>query len=105
MNIQKLGKILIGSLFVMTSIRIFLINFTNFVKFIESKDIPFACIVAIIVLSLKLVCGLIIMTSDNEKLVNVAAYGLIIFVVMTTVLYHNPIKNGEQFDMMMKNIA
>ena len=77
-------------------------GFNDFVHAIESKNIPFAVIVAVIVLTLKLISGLLVITNIYT---NYAVTSLIIFVILATILYHNAFVDNGHFNNMLKNIA
>jgi len=99
---QNVGRILLGSLFLISAINSLFFGFDNFVNTIKSKNIPFPILVAFIVLIFKLVAGVLII-SDNYE--NYVITSLIIFVIMTIFLYHNAFIDNEQLNNMMKNIA
>ena len=105
LNIERtknIGRILIGSLFLISAIHSLFFEFHEFAKLIELKHIPFPFIIAFIVLIFKLVSGILIISNNYENYILTL---LIIFVLMATILYHNIFVNMTQFNNMIKNIA
>ncbi|AYV81994.1 MAG: hypothetical protein Homavirus1_24 [Homavirus sp.] len=102
MNPQIIGRVLVSSLFIATAIRGLFFNFGDFVGDVESKNIMFPTLVALIVLIFKLVAGLLILFNIYT---NYAVSALICFIVLVTILYHNIYDDMSQFSNMMKNIA
>ena len=105
MDIKFIAKTLIASLFVVLSLKSIFFGFGDFRNAVISKGIPMALIVSILVLTIKLGAGLTIMFSDNKKYIKWSAIGLIVFTILATIIYHNPVEDPDQFNNMMKNIA
>lgn len=99
---QSAGRILLGSLFLISAINSLFFGFNNFVNTVKSKNIPFPMFVALIVLIFKLIASILIISDYYE---NYIITSLIIFVTMTIFLYHNAFIDNEQLNNMMKNIA
>lgn len=105
MTTRSIGKILIGNLFVASAINIMINGMYNTQKMIESKGMPFATIITIMVIIFKLICGSVIAFGNNKTYTNISAFLLIGFTVLTTILYHNAFIDFGQFNNMLKNIA
>ena len=99
---HNLGRVLIASLFIVSGLYSLLYGFDGFVKMIESKNVPFASIIAIIILLFKIAVGLSIMFNMYS---NYLVTSLVVFVIMVTILYHNPYDDKSQLTNMLKNIA
>lgn len=100
---QIIGRMLLASLFVVTALKAILTDFSVFSDMIASKNIPYPSLIAILVLGLKLIGGFsIVFDSKFSKFSNLL---LIIFMVITTALFHNAFKDPKQLNNMMKNIA
>jgi uncharacterized membrane protein YphA (DoxX/SURF4 family) len=102
MEIKNVGRILLGSLFVLAALNSLFFGFDKFAGMIELKGIPFPALIALMVLIFKLMAGLLIIF-DNYG--NDVITLLILFVTMTIILYHNVFIDKDQFNNMTKNIA
>lgn len=102
LHIERTGRILLASLFVLSALKSILFNFSGFVDAVKSKNLPFPIFVAIIALSMKLFGGLSLMFDYYGV---VGAYILILFTFLATVLFHNVFIDPSQFNNAMKNIA
>ena len=99
---QNAGRILLGSLFLISAINSLFFGLDNFIDTVKSKNIPFPTLVALIVLIFKLIASILIISNNYGNYVITL---LIIFVIMTIFLYHNAFVDNEQINNMMKNIA
>ena len=102
MNNQNIGRILIGSLFLISAIDSLFFGFESFVNNVKSKNIPFPFLIALIVLFFKLISSLLIIFNYYNNYVITA---LILFVILTIQFYHNTFIDNTQLNNMMKNIA
>jgi putative oxidoreductase len=102
MYTKIIGRILLSSLFIISALHTIFYGFDGFVKAIESKNLPFPVILAILVISIKLLGGLSI---AFDRYADYGTIALLIFMLMVTPLYHNGISDPKQFNNMMKNIA
>jgi len=105
MNTKYIGKLLIVSLFIISGVYSLIYNFDDFANAIASKEIPLAVFVAFAVLLFKIIAGLVILFSQNDQYTKLAVIGLIIFTILATILYHNPLVDKSQINPMLKNIT
>jgi uncharacterized membrane protein YphA (DoxX/SURF4 family) len=105
MNFKFVGKVLISSLFIVSALNTIIYGPNHFIEMIESKHIPMATLITILLLSLKLVCGFTIIFSNNKKYVNISCYCLIVFTFLATMLFHNAFLDRRELNVMLGNIA
>lgn len=80
----------------------FLTNFSGTVGMIESFGLPFAALLAIIGIVLKLGGGLMLLLGWKVK---EASYALILFTVVATLLAHLNFSDQNQMTQFLKNLA
>jgi len=97
---RRTGKILIASLF-LVSAGISTIGFNDFLGLITSKNLPFPFVLAIAALTCKFVGGFLLASGFLEK---PGAFMLMIFTIITTILFHNP-TDPAQLNNFLKNLA
>ena len=97
-----LGDLLLALLFVVSGLKGFM-NLKGFSGLIASKSIPFPGLVAIAVLSLKVLGGFSIAMNDEYSLLYTK--GLLVFMALATILYHNVFVDPSQLNHALKNIA
>jgi uncharacterized membrane protein YphA (DoxX/SURF4 family) len=73
------GRLLLASLFIVSSVRTSIYGFDGFHNAVKSKDIPLPFITAIVALSLKLIGGLLIVINYNKSLTMLSVIALVIF--------------------------
>jgi uncharacterized membrane protein YphA (DoxX/SURF4 family) len=96
-------SILLPILFVITGTKGLLGGFSGYVDSVMSKNIPFPTIVTLGVLLLKVVGGsMVALQIPYSKL---AAYALIVFTILATVLFHNPFQDSSQLKNMLSNLS
>lgn len=105
MDIKYIGKLLVSSLFILSGLYSLIYKFDDFKGLIISIGIPLPILIAYCILMFKIIAGLIILLSQNEQYTKLAISGLIIFVVTTSILFHNPLKDESQVNNLLKNIA
>lgn len=103
MNKNQVGKLFIGSLFIISSLYS-VYDSSNFIQMIQDKGIPMATIMAIFILTFKIVSGLTLIFG-NEEYVRTSSTLLIAFIIVATIMYHNAFEDISQINNMMKNIA
>ena len=97
---QKIARILIATLFIVTAINGFF-GFNNFSKFVGTK-LPYPAFLAVLALTLKLVSGTMLALDVQRKYATLA---LILFMIIVTPLYHNPFQDKSQLTQLLKNVA
>ena len=103
MKITRLiGRNLLASLFVVSALYSIFYDFNGFAKAVESKNLPFPIILAILALTIKILGGLSIAFNYYS---NFGTLVLLIFMLLVTPIFHNAFIDPSQFNSMMKNIA
>lgn len=105
MHIKSVGRILLGSLFIVTGTKSVLYGFNGFQNTVKSTGIPCAFIMTIFILALKVVGGLIVAFDQNEERIKLAASSLVAFTVLATIMFHKGWSDEKQFLPMMRNIS
>ena len=102
------GKALIASLFIITGIMPFIMGLGDMTAMVKPK-VPKNFIpgvdpktLTIIILITKIVLGFMLLFGIQTKAVSIL---LILFTILTTVLYHNVLQDKTQSLHMMKNVA
>ena len=96
------GRGLIASLFIISGVYSLFFNFNGFSGAIAAKNLPFPTILAIFVLSLKILAGTFLVFNYHAYLATISLIG---FTALATVIYHNGFVDASQFNNMMKNFA
>lgn len=99
---RLIGRNLLASLFIISALNSIIYDFDGFVKAIESKNLPYPVILAIFVLTIKLLGGLSIAFNYYSTY---GALSLLLFMLIVTPLFHNAFADPKQFNNMLKNIA
>ena len=102
MEVKNIAHLFIGSVFLVLGLNSAINGFDGYVSMIESKGIPFAMFVAILVLAFKIIAGFSIITNNYN---NNIIIGLIAFTLAATLLYHNVVINKNELTSFMKNIG
>jgi uncharacterized membrane protein YphA (DoxX/SURF4 family) len=102
-NIKTLSRALLVSLFLISGIQsTYAFGIDGFARQIANKGIPFAMVFAILSITLKVLgSGFIIYDKYTEPI----AYSLIMFTLIATYLFHDPMKNQREFDTFLRNIS
>jgi putative oxidoreductase len=100
-----IAKILLGSLFLLSGLYGTLFDSNKFLNTIEVKHMPYPAIVAIFVLSYKILLGSILIFSENKKKIKQSSILLILFTFVATMMYHNAFFDMTQLENMLKNFA
>lgn len=100
--LNRLPQILIASLFLFSGVKGFT-NLQGFSSMIASKGLPFAGILAVLVLALKVFGGYSIIVDNQYSHDLIKA--LIVFMIIATALYHNFINQPAEFMTAFRNIA
>lgn len=101
---KDIGRILVASLFIISGLTS-VYNFGGYVNAVKSKNIPFPTIIAALALVLKIFGGIIIAFSNNINYIRYAKIGLIVFTILTIILYHNAFVDRSQQSDMLKNLS
>ncbi|MBA43159.1 MAG: hypothetical protein CMF62_04010 [Magnetococcales bacterium] len=100
---KTLSRALLVSLFLISGIQsTYAFGIDGFAKQISSKGIPFAMILAILSITLKVLGSVLIIYNKYTELIS---YGLIVFTLIATYLFHDPMKNQREFDTFWRNIS
>ncbi len=98
------GRVLLGLLFLVSGINKLLGEggVSGFADGIEKMGLPLAIVVAWIVVLLEIIGGAMIVVGYR---VGLAASALIIFLVLTVLLVHNPLTDAKQLTGALKNLS
>ena len=103
-----IGKVLIASLFIGSALNTIMSkdNFNGFKQMIANTiTVEFAFILAILVIALKIIASTTIVFSNDQSKINIAAYSLIAFTIVVSVIYHNAWSDSSQLTNLLKNTA
>lgn len=103
-----LGKMLLGCLFLVSGLQMATTNTTHIfdiAKALDAKHIPMAFILVILAVALKILAGSILVFSTDKKWIRLSAFALIVFTILATALFHNPLSNSAELIYMLQNFA
>ena len=93
MIIEKIGRILLASMFVMSVIKNLTGGFKGSVEYVKKTNIPLPELLVIAAMIIKGFGSYSLITGKMEK---IALPLLIGFLIIVTILFNNPIKNPEK---------
>lgn len=105
MNMKLLYKIFITSLFFVTGINTIISgNINQYQNNIVNIGLPFALLLTILVLLIKILSPPMIIFGNNITK-NIGILSLIIFTLLATIFFHNPYTNPDQLTNFLKNLS
>lgn len=98
---NNIGRILIGLLFIVSGV-LSAMDVPGFAASIAGKGLPFPTYLAYFGLAMKILGGLSVATNWY---VSTGKMMLVLFTLVATALFHNPLQDPTQVNNMLKNLA